>query len=177
MMDGPAPLSRRINALKLTREGAAFTLGADAGQLQTIAETLQLPAVHAFSANIEARAVGQGRYRIEGEVKARVRQTCVLTGEEFDVEILAPVEAAFADDDHLTPPTKKEVERSLEDEDPPEPLENGHIDIGAIAVEFLALALEPFPRKPGAVFAGSAEDEAQKGPFAALAALKAGRSA
>jgi hypothetical protein len=69
------------------------------------------------------------------------------------------------------------VERSLEDEDPPEPLDSGHIDLAALAVEFLALALDPFPRKPGAVFADAPDVETEGGPFAALSALKAGRSA
>jgi uncharacterized metal-binding protein YceD (DUF177 family) len=177
MSDQPSALSRRVNALKLTRDGARFSLVAEEAQLVAIAEDLGLPAALAFSAEIEARAVGQGRYCVEGRVTARIRQTCVLTGEDFDSDITAMIDAAYADDDRLTPPTKKEVERSLADEDPPEPLDNGHIDIGALAIEFLALSLDPFPRKPGAVFAETPEDGADTGPFAALAALKAGRSA
>jgi uncharacterized metal-binding protein YceD (DUF177 family) len=175
MSDASMP-SRRINALKLTREGAAFSLQAEHAQLAAIASALELPAVLSLSATFEARAVGQGRYRVQGEVKARIRQTCVLTAEDFESDVTAPVEAAFADDDHLSPPTKKEVERTLDDEDPPEPLENGHIDLGMLAVEFLSLALDPFPRKPGAVFSETPDVGSEEGPFAALAALKAGRS-
>ena len=37
-------------------------------------------------------------------------------------------------------------------EDPPEPIVNGAIDLGALAAEFLMLGLDPYPRKPGAVF-------------------------
>jgi uncharacterized metal-binding protein YceD (DUF177 family) len=172
-----SPLVRRVNALKLTRDGARFNLAADQAQLLAIATALEIPAVLAFSANVEARAVGQGRYMVDGEVTARIRQTCVLSGEAFDSDVSTVIDAAFADDDRLTPPTKKEVERSLDDEDPPEPLDNGHIDIGALAIEFLALALEPFPRKPGAVYAETSESETEPGPFVALAAFKAGRSA
>lgn len=175
MMDGTPALSRYVNALKLTREGAIFTITAEPAQCDAIAAVLQLPAVLKFSARIEARAAGQGRYRVDGEVLARIRQTCVLTGEDFESDVIAPVEAAFAEDDRLTPLTKKEVERSLAEEDPPEPLDAGRIDIGALAVEFLALQLEPFPRKPGAVFEEAHGTEPESGPFAALAAFKDGR--
>jgi hypothetical protein len=176
MTDPEAALSRRINALKLTRDGASFTIEADAPQRDAIAAALGLPAILAFSAILSARAAGAGRYGVEGEVKARVRQTCVVSGEDFDSDVSAPVEAAFADDERLPPPTKKEVERSLADEDPPEPLDGGHIDIGALAVEFLALGLDPFPRRPGAIYEEIPETEPREGPFAALASLKAGRS-
>ena len=58
--------------------------------------------------------------------------------------------------------------------DPPEPVDNGLIDLGRVATDALYLALDPYPRKPGAVFdpvveAADPEDH----PFAALKALKA----
>jgi hypothetical protein len=86
---------------------------------------------------------------------------------------VAPIEARFADPEYVPAPTKKEIERTLDDEDPPEPLPDGFIDLGALAVEFLALALDPFPRKPGAAF-DSADSDETPSPFAALAALKQG---
>ena len=66
------------------------------------------------------------------------------------------------------------------DSDPPEPVEDGHIDLGAVAAEFLALGLDPYPRKPGIAFSGDglvaeqdeAPEEKPDNPFAALARLK-----
>ena len=50
---------------------------------------------------------------------------------------------------------------------------DGAVDLGAIATEFLLLGIDPYPRKPGAVFdAPVAEDDPSSHPFAALAALK-----
>ncbi len=66
----------------------------------------------------------------------------------------------------------KEVERKLTDEDPPEPLVGGSIDLGALAVEAVALGLDPFPRKPGAEPVDLTIGDAGESPFAALAALK-----
>ena len=58
------------------------------------------------------------------------------------------------------------------DEEPPEPLIEGKVDLGAIATEFLLLGIDPYPRKAGAEFAAvkTADDSAR--PFAALEALK-----
>jgi hypothetical protein len=177
-MKGPdraVPLSLRIPARKLTRQGVSQVVEADAAQLAALASALDLPAVHSFAARMEARLAGQGLYKVSGELRARVRQLCVLSAEEFDADVSVPIDAAFADAERLPEPTKKEVERSLDDEDPPEPLDEGAIDLGALAVEFLALALDPFPRKPGAAFAAETDTEAA-GAFAALAALKPGKS-
>ena len=33
--------------------------------------------------------------------------------------------------------------------DPPEPIENGIIDLGRVATDALYLAVDPYPRKPG----------------------------
>ena len=61
----------------------------------------------------------------------------------------------------------------LADEDePPEPLVGGTVDLGAVAAEFLILGIDPYPRKDGAEFAAPRADLAGEHPFAALAALK-----
>jgi hypothetical protein len=51
----------------------------------------------------------------------------------------------------------------------PEPLVGGVVDLGAIATEFLVLGLDPYPRKPGAIFEPPQEREPDENPFAALA--------
>jgi hypothetical protein len=58
------------------------------------------------------------------------------------------------------------------DEEPPETLLDGKLDLGAIATEFLLLGIDPYPRKPGAEFAPVKADDASAKPFAALEALK-----
>ena len=59
-----------------------------------------------------------------------------------------------------------------EDEEPPEPLADGKVDLGALASEFLLLGIDPYPRKPGAEFAPPQAAEAGEHPFAGLEALK-----
>jgi uncharacterized metal-binding protein YceD (DUF177 family) len=55
-------------------------------------------------------------------------------------------------------------------------IEGGAIDLGEAAAETMALALDPFPRAPGAAEALEAAgviSEEDAGPFAKLAGLKA----
>ena len=57
--------------------------------------------------------------------------------------------------------------------DPPEPIENGIIDLGRLATDALYLAIDPYPRKPDAVFEPLVEAaDPEDHPFAALKALK-----
>ena len=58
------------------------------------------------------------------------------------------------------------------DKDPPEPLIDGRLDLGAVATEFLLLGIDPYPRKAGAQFGALKSDDDIARPFAALEALK-----
>ena len=58
-------------------------------------------------------------------------------------------------------------------EDPPDPIVDGKIDLGALAAEFFALGLDPYPHKPGVAFAAPEEPQGdEESPFAALAESK-----
>jgi uncharacterized metal-binding protein YceD (DUF177 family) len=166
--------TRKVAVASLPKTGQHVVLTADDAACVQIAGLLGLPRVDALSVTVEVRPVSGGRYRVEGQVSARLWQTCVVSLEDFPSDVAAEIEAVFADADRLPPVSKKEVERTLADEDPPEPLVDGMIDVAALAVEFIALALEPFPRRPGAALDAPSEHGGPESPFAALAALKQG---
>jgi hypothetical protein len=67
----------------------------------------------------------------------------------------------------------KKLDIDVDAADGPERMVGGVVDLGAVATEFLLLAIDPYPRKPGAVFAAPPAENAAANPFAALAALKA----
>src|SRR5262249_61191091 len=57
--------------------------------------------------------------------------------------------------------------------DAPEPIENGIIDLGRLATDMLYLAIDPYPRKEGAVFEPQvAAADPEDHPFAALKSLR-----
>ena len=69
------------------------------------------------------------------------------------------------------PDGEGDVELDLEADDPPDVLDAETLDLARYLVEHLALALDPFPRKPGAVFEPPVGAEPES-PFAVLKALK-----
>jgi uncharacterized metal-binding protein YceD (DUF177 family) len=110
-----------------------------------------------------------GGVHVAGQVNARVGQTCVVTLDPLERDLNEPINLLFA-------PTRGAARDDdtgrKDDEEAPEPLIDGKLDLGAIATEFLLLGIDPYPRKAGAEFAAikSADDSAK--PFAALEALK-----
>ena len=60
----------------------------------------------------------------------------------------------------------------IDGEDPPDPIVDGKIDLGALAAEFFALGLDPYPRKPGVAFDAARRGRGRDSPFAALAKPK-----
>lgn len=111
---------------------------------------------------------------VQGELRARVIQRCVVTFEPVTDDLIVPFERYFS----LGPlPEVEEVVVGVEDEEP-EPLSGETLDIGELIVEELSLSVEPYPRSPDAdaVLAHllPKDDEAELGgsPFAKLQALK-----
>jgi len=63
-------------------------------------------------------------------------------------------------------------EGDADERDPADVIKGGVVDLGALVAEFLALGVDPYPRRPGAVFAPPSAADATSSPFAALAKLK-----
>jgi uncharacterized metal-binding protein YceD (DUF177 family) len=155
------------------------TLRAEAEQLPAIAKALDLAAVEMLGARYDLSRNGE-RVKLEGRITAAIEQICVVTLEPFPVTLDVPLkldlvpESApiFAVRERGPDEGDIDIEVRLNEEDPPEPIVDGVIDLGAITLEFLALALDPYPRKPGVAFEAPAPAEPEPSPFAALAKLK-----
>jgi uncharacterized metal-binding protein YceD (DUF177 family) len=171
-MSGGAAFTHRVVAQKIPRGGVEMEIAATEGQRSGIAEELDLPSVERLVAIFEIMPLRGAQYRVRGELRADVHQICGVTLEAFPVAIVEAVDACFAPEEVIEAPTTAEVIRSLDDEDPPEPLENGEIDLARLAVETLAVALDPYPRKPGVSYHSADADDVRESPFAALAALR-----
>jgi uncharacterized metal-binding protein YceD (DUF177 family) len=106
-----------------------------------------------------------------GRIRAEAVQACVASGEP----VPAHIDEEFAL--RFTPPvTPAEEEIELEEgELDVLTYEGGAVDLGEAVAQTLALALDPFPRAPGADAAlreAGVVSEEETGPFAALKALK-----
>ena len=147
--------------------GLHLDLVADEATRAAVAGVAGVRGLPRLTATFEVARQGGG-LKVAGEVAATVEQTCVVTLEPMTSELLEPIDLAFV------PPRADEAEEELDPgaADETEPLVDGVADLGVVATEFLLLAIDPYPRKPGAVFEPPNAEDSGAHPFAALAALK-----
>lgn len=157
---------------ELPEEGAEFELAPDEEARTSLASHAGVIAVPELTAVLNVRPDGRGGALVEGSIEAVVTQTCVVSLEDFDNRISESVSIRFSPDG--VPQPESEVVFGMDDEEPPDALIDGTIDLAAVVAEFLTLAVDPYPRRPGAVFTPPQGDTDTKSstPFAALEGLK-----
>jgi uncharacterized metal-binding protein YceD (DUF177 family) len=141
---------------EIPEQGVDVSLSADEPTRRALAKADGLAALAALDADFHIARQGLSRFNVTGTVRAKITQTCVLTLEPFDSDLVEEVDVDFADDATAAQAVAQAdmlLGAQAADRDPPDPIENGMIDLGALAAEFLALGLDPYPRKPGAEFA------------------------
>jgi uncharacterized metal-binding protein YceD (DUF177 family) len=156
-----------MDVMNLPPQGAETRVVATADECAALARDFKLPAIHSLSADYKLMASAKGVH-VEGRVTAAITQVCVVTLEPFDSTVEEDVEVDFAEPSGMPP----EPPTEMHEYEPPDEILNGHIDIGAITAEFLALGLDPYPRKPGADFEYTDQRDPNDSPFAALGKLK-----
>jgi hypothetical protein len=170
------PWSAPVALADVPETGRHFDLSADERTRTAIARLAGLRAVPRLEAAFDVTRRGRDGLRVVGCVSATVGQTCVVTLEPVDNEIEEHIDLTFAPAATPALPDSGKVQVEVRADDLPEALVGGVVDLGAIAVEFLMLGIDPYPRKPGAVFESPQSDDRSAHPFAALAALKKGQS-
>jgi uncharacterized metal-binding protein YceD (DUF177 family) len=177
MTGKPDPWRVPIAVEKIPDTGLHRDLEADPATRLAVAEIGGLREVLSVQASFDVTPSSGGRFHVAGQVRARIGQTCVVTLEEIESEIDEPIDLIFAPPDQIPQMATliDEAEESEEDTpDSPEPIENGVIDLGRLATDALYLAVDPYPRKPDAVFEPLVEaPDPEDHPFAALRALQA----
>lgn len=173
-MDFQPEFSRPVLVDTIPTRGMDMEVEASAAECAALAQRFAINKVGELRAKAHLRALAGGSlFKVDGHIHAVVEQTCVVT--------LEPVEQVIDESFMITFGAEEEsdtveLDLSLDDDDPPEPLTDGAIDLGEVVAEHLALALDPFPRKAGAGLPEIKEEapirEEKVSPFAALAAFK-----
>ncbi|HEY0102768.1 MAG TPA: DUF177 domain-containing protein [Brevundimonas sp.] len=166
-MSAPEPPFSEPVRLHQIGGGVKRTLEPDADARARIAKALDLGSLDAFTADMDLTP-SAGGWRLKGRVRATLAQTCGITLEPLPLEVDALFTINLAET--AADPDAGEIVITLDDESP-DLVENGQIDLGQYAVEQLALQLDPFPRKPGAEFVQPPEPE-EISPFAVLKQLR-----
>jgi uncharacterized metal-binding protein YceD (DUF177 family) len=145
--------------------GLTRTLVPDDAARARITKALDLGSLAAFEAEMTL-SPGRAGWTLSGRVTATLEQICGITLERLPVGVDERFAVELVE---ATEPEPDEVDVSIDD-DAPDVVEDGRIDLGQYAVEQLALTLDPFPRKPGAEFV-QPEEPAEISPFAVLKAF------
>lgn len=168
-------LDARVRVDKIPAAGRVVEIAADEDQRQHLAQRFRVDAVPSFGARVTATRF-RGGIRAQGEVWGEVIQPCVVTGEPVNQSIREPVDRVYLPgrDEASEHSAGAEVFVNLEDDDFPDYFEGEEIDLSDLVTEVFALAIDLYPRIPGAELPpeGAGDDPAELSPFAALKALK-----
>ena len=139
--------SRFIEVDKIGQSGANRSISATADERRALADRFGLQDIAELSAELSLRRVRGDAVRLDGTIRAQVTQTCVVSLQPVPAAISETIEVNFAEE---VEEDASEVEVAYDLDDAPEPIINGRIDLGEAVAQQLALALDPYPRAPGA---------------------------
>jgi uncharacterized metal-binding protein YceD (DUF177 family) len=159
------PLSRPTDVGNVPPAGRHVHVHATAEECAALAKDFGLAGIESLAADLTLTSTAKGVH-VVGEVKASITQICVATLEPFDSIVKERVEVDFAEPSGMPP----EPPTEMHEYEPPDEIVNNRIDLGAVVAEFLALGLDPYPRKPGADFDYKDPADKEMSPFAALKA-------
>jgi hypothetical protein len=174
------PISYTISVARLPQKGMPVRLTASETERAALTVGHDLQAVKSFHADLLVIKWRRDGVRITGVVTSDIVQTCSVTLEPLPACIESQVDAMFVPESSklARPKVDENGEMLLDAEGPdaPETFSGDQLDVGVIAEEFFALAIDPYPRKQGAVLELTAQLEdvipLKVSAFAKLAVLK-----
>lgn len=158
-------LHRPVAIERIGSAGLDYVVEASAAECTALARRLGLPAVLALSCRFHLRPLPGSVFAARGTLTARIVQTCVVSLDEFEITLQEEFALRFVRAGNETADPDPESDDEI-------PFDGTMIDLGEAAAEQLALALDPYPRKPDAELPAS-EAGYPVQPFARLAALRA----
>ena len=145
---------------QLTDEPLILAISPDEEICKRLTKRLDIEDLKSLRADLEIeREAGFARIHIRAVLKAQIIQICIISAEPVEVYLEEDFEAWFADPDGAVSLTKVRRERQvdktgveiplLEEHEDPEDIIDGKIDLGELVVQFLSLAIDPYPYAPG----------------------------
>ena len=171
------PFSYPVKVENISANAVVVHVEASGRELEGLAELWQVVGVKSLKAELQIARWKKDGVRMKGRVEADVVQSCVVTLEPVETHIDEPFEQIFVPEGSKLARivTGEAAEMVLDPEGPdlPEAFSGDAIDVGEVVTEFAALAIDPYPRKPGIEFADHLEGDPQeksgrRNPFAAL---------
>jgi uncharacterized metal-binding protein YceD (DUF177 family) len=171
-------LSRPVDISRIDAAGTVERIEATEDERAALAAALGIVAIDKLAAEVTLVRDQRGLIRVDGRITADVVQNCVVSLVPVAQAIDETISLRFAEEGSSAAPAPPkpaaEIRVDPGEEDPAEVLTGATIDLGPIVVEHLILAIDPYPRAPGAALPDNpAEDLPGPGdsPFAVLAGL------
>jgi uncharacterized metal-binding protein YceD (DUF177 family) len=175
-------LERIVDLDRMGTTGAALEIAASESERQALAKRFGFLELPTFSARVTIdRRVG-GQVVVEGRLRGKIVQACILTLDPVTQDLDETFRLVFAEGiaDEKDPESGEALVSAQADA--PEPLSGNMLDVGEIVAEQLSLASDPYPRRPGVKLEDvlpkprqidrPARGEPRRHPFAGLAALR-----
>jgi uncharacterized metal-binding protein YceD (DUF177 family) len=175
-------IERIIDLDRMARSGSALDIVARETECAALAKRFGFLGLQGFAARVTVDLQPGGQVVVEGRLRGKITQACVLTLEPVTQELDDVFRIVFQKDlaEERDPESGEAVLNAQADA--PEPLTGNMLDVGEIVAEQLALAAEPYPRRAGVKLedvlpkskgGGRRGAPGQKRhPFAGLAALR-----
>jgi uncharacterized metal-binding protein YceD (DUF177 family) len=176
-------IERIVDLDRMGPTGTALEIVASDGERAALAKRFGFLGLPAFSARVTVDRQAGGRVVVEGRLRGKVVQACILSLDPVTQELDEAFRIVFKQDlAEERDPESGEAVLSAQ-VDAPEPLQGNLLDIGEIVAEQLSLAAEPYPRRPGVKLEDvlpkprqhggrPGRNEQRRHPFAGLAALR-----
>ena len=157
-----SPVSFPVHVARLPQKGLPVAFEADPAQRAALAGEHGLRSVDGWRADLLVSPWKRGGVKVTGRVSADIVQDCVVTLEPLATHIDEPVDGLFVPEDSRLGRQgfdhAGEILIDAEGPDSPETFSGDSVDVGALAEQFFALAIDPYPRKPGVTLAPAADD-------------------
>lgn len=157
-------LHRPVRLDRIGPDAAVQELDASEEECRALAERFGIPAVLFLRCRFTLRRLSRAVVAGSGQLTARVIRVCVVTLDNFEMDLTETFSVRFVPEGTESADIDPETEDEI-------PYSGDVIDLGEAAAEQLALALEPYPRRPGAELA-IRKEEPEVHPFTALGELR-----
>ena len=158
-------ITSEINVDTLRHDADNFyKLSTAPADLLALTERFGWLSVDHLASELRIRKVALDCWDVTGHITGQIVQSCIVTDAPVPENIDFQIEERYA-------PTAKQTDQVEVGLDGVEPIKNGTIDIGELAVQSLCLAATAWPRIDDAPECFSIGEQELDHPFAALSAL------
>lgn len=134
--------SKKIPINQIQKKKIQISIDANEEEKVALAKRFSIPKIISLSCMYRLTYFHGGHIRAQGSIKASIFQNCVISLEDFPIEIQEDFQLVFM--------PVAQVSNELEELDDPDiiPYDKDYIDVGEATAQQLALLLDPYPHKP-----------------------------